>query len=112
MEPLATKPKITNKEISQGYVTRYFIKIKSNNKVLEIDEQQFNQFSTSTSYQTLKLNWIIGGNDATIYKNGYNIAGAYDQNSTIRQTYNTIMPGLINLLPNPLEFFKGKVIGA
>ena len=59
------------------------------------------------------LNWVIGGNDFTILaKSGYKIPGAYDQNTIIRQTYNDIMPGLIKLLPNLLEFFSGKRVNA
>jgi hypothetical protein len=60
-EPLSNRPKIGKKELSQGYVPRYFVQHVSMPKIIEIDEKQYQTFKQDPYYRTLQLNWVIGG---------------------------------------------------
>ena len=106
--PLTNRPKITKNDISNGYVTRYFAKFISNKKVIEIDKKQYEKFQGDAYYQTLQFKWIITGNDLdTVGPSGESIRGTKYQNTAITNFYDKKMPGLKNILLDPLEFFRG-----
>lgn len=109
MYPITSRPKITDKELAQGYVIRYFARFIGQPKIIEIDKGQYDQLNNNSSYQTIKLKWIIGGNANDTYtKTGQVIDGTDSQNSKIVSVYNKIMPGLEYMLQNTLEYFSGK----
>lgn len=106
--PTTNKPKITKDDITVGYVKRYFVRHVSRRQVTEVDPTQYRQFSNNPYYQTLTLNWVIGGNDVDLTgSNGLPIRGAAYQNTKIAEHYNGQMQGIATLLRNPLEFFSG-----
>ena len=106
--PVANRPKVTKEDIANGYVTRYFAKFISGNKVIEIDEKQFEKFQGDTYHKTLQLKWIIGGNDLDVVSSdGQVIYGTKHQNTAIANFYDKKMPGVKQLLRDPLEFFVG-----
>ena len=106
--PKTSKPKLTNNDISSGFLSRYFVKHISRPQVYEVDAQQYRSFSNDPYYQHITLNWVIGGNDKDITgNNGFIIRGAEYQNTKIAQHYNSKMAGIANHLKNPLEFFSG-----
>lgn len=113
MYPISNRPKITDTELANGYVTRYFVKYISSNKIVEVDKTQYGVFKENPSFQTLELKWIIGGTDNDTYtKTGELIEGTKSQNQSIVYVYDRKMPGLIHMLRNPLEYFNGKRIPA
>lgn len=110
-EPLVFKPKITTNDIANGFVTRYFVKLVSNRKVIEVDRSQYDYFKTKPFYQTLEMRWIINGNDEdTTDSQGKTIYGVRHQNTVLTNYYNEQMPGISSVLRNPLEYFNGKQI--
>ena len=106
--PLSNKPKITTTDIEKGFVSRYFVKLVSDFKVVEVDKKQYDEFKRNAFYQTLELPWLISGyaND-TIAVDGKTIYGVRHKNQTTVNFYSRQMPGLSRILYNPLEYFQG-----
>lgn len=102
------KPQITSKDVRNGFVMRYFVQNKSTKKITEVDKASYLQFKSLALYLVLELRWIIVGIDEDIYtKDGSIISGVKHQNTVTIDEYNSIMPGLSQVLKNPLEFFNG-----
>lgn len=111
MNPMSNRPKITEKDVSLGYVMRYFVKPVSTNKVIEIDKQQYNTFKNNPFFVSMEMKWVIGGNDKNlIASDGQTIYGAGHRNEVSLDFYEKKMPGLKRILRNPLEYFSGKTI--
>lgn len=111
MMPHSTKPKITQADITSGYVTRRFIKHVSRPTVVEVSAAQYNIFAGNGYYQRLSFQWVIGGTDIDIPTvGGQVILGAKSQNEILTAYYDKQMSGLSRILRNPLEFFSGKYI--
>ena len=106
--PLSNRPKITDRDISNGYVTRYFVKFVSHNKITEIDELQYPNFVNKVLYQSLEIQWLIGGTDVdTVSTTGEVIRGTKYKNQVTIDFYNKQMHGLRVMLRDPLEYFIG-----
>lgn len=110
MNPTYTRPKITEKDISIGYITRYFLKpISFDKTIIEVDNVQFDKFKNVAWYQTLSFKWLITGISENITTNdGTVIYGTKHKNQVTINYYNTIMPGLVDVIRSPLEYFNGK----
>ena len=107
-EPLTNKPKITQVDIIQGYVMRYFVKSISLSKVVEVDKSQYTIFNQNPMYVCVSLKWVIGGNDMDITtKDNQIYKGAESRNTASIDFYNRKLPGLVDVLRNPLEYFSG-----
>jgi uncharacterized membrane protein len=106
--PYSNRPKITQIDISNGYVTRYFVRNVSTRMVTEIDKKQYEAFKNNVLYEKLELQWNISGfaNDIVSTDNKI-IYGTKHKNSVIIEFYNRKLPGLSRLLSNPLEYFQG-----
>ena len=105
--PLSNRPKITQRDISLGYVIRYFVQNVSIPKIIEIDEKQYNVFTRDTHYKAIKLNWLITGNANDIYTSTGIIYGTRHKNLTTINWYSKKLIGLDRVLQNPLEYFQG-----
>lgn len=110
--PLASRPKISDIDVSNGYVMRYFVKFISHTKITEVDKNQYSKFLTNPFYETLELRWIIGGIDNDFTKNGQIVRGTKYKNQVTIDFYNKKMNGLNMILTNPLEYFNGNHINA
>ncbi len=106
--PLTNKPKITQIDINNGYVTRYFVRNVSTKVVTEVDKKQYDTFKQNTLYETVDFPWVITGlaNDV-IATDGKIIYGTKHKNTVTTQFYDKKLPGLTRLLNNPLEYFQG-----
>lgn len=106
--PLTNRPKITLKDISLGYVNRYFAQHISNPKIVEIDNTQYRVLKQDPHYKMLEIRWIITGNAYdTFAADGSTIFGTSHQNQVTINWHTKQMPGLNRILSNPLEFFVG-----
>jgi hypothetical protein len=107
-EPLSNRPKITQTDILNQYVVRYFVKHISIPTIIEIDKKQYDIFGSNPLYTKIELKWIIAGfaNDVTS-KDGKIIYGAKRKNETTIDFYEKKFPGIKNVLRNPLEYFQG-----
>lgn len=108
MEPLSNRPNITQRDINNGYVMRYFVRNISTKVITEVDSVQYARFKRDVMFQTLEMQWLISGyaNDI-ISTDGKTIFGVRNKNTITIKVYNDVMPGLITLLRNPLEYFLG-----
>lgn len=106
--PYANTPKITQTDINNGYVTRYFVRNISTKAITEVDKKQYDMFKTNVLYEKLDLRWGISGfaNNKLAADNNI-IYGTKHSNSVITQFYNKRLPGLNRLLSNPLQYFQG-----
>lgn len=111
-EPLVSKPKITRSDVAKGYITRYFVRMVSSNKITEVDKSQYDTFKSNPFYQNLQMNWVITGNDENTKTSDGKVAyGVKHQNSVLMEYYNQEMPGISgSVLRNPLEYFNGTKI--
>ena len=106
--PYSNRPKITQIDISNGYVTRYFVRNVSTRMVTEIDKKQYEAFKNNVLYERIEFPWVITGlaNDQLSTDNKI-IYGTKHKNTVTTQFYNKRLPGLDRVLRNPLEYFIG-----
>jgi len=106
--PYTNKPKLTQNDLTNGYVMRYFVRNLSTKEVTEIDKKQYEEFKTNVSYEKLDLQWRISGfaNNKLATDNNI-IYGAKHSNTVTTQFYEKRLPGLQRILRNPLEYFQG-----
>lgn len=108
-EPTATVVQITQQHIDQGYLIRYFIKKINETKILEIDESQYNKFTENlfdtNMYVATKIYWFVSGETADQTVNGILEKGVVSKNlDQIKQGVSKV-PGLSNLLADPLQYY-------
>lgn len=102
------KPKITQADINNGYVMRYFVRNVSTKVVTEIDKKQYETFKNNVLYEKLELQWRITGFANNILATDNNIIyGTKHSNTVTTQFYEKRLPGLQRILKNPLEYFQG-----
>ena len=106
--PYTNKPKITQTDINNGYVTRYFVRNVSTKVVTEIDKKQYEAFKNNELYERIEFPWVITGfaNDQLSTDNKI-IYGTKHRNIVTTNFYENRMPGLKRVLSNPLEYFQG-----
>ena len=106
--PYSTRPKVTQRDISNGFVTRYFVQQISTKLITEVDKKQYEAFKKNVLYEYVDFPWVITGlaND-TLATDGNIIYGTKHKNTVTTAFYNKKMPGLTRLLSNPLEGFQG-----
>lgn len=106
--PYTNKPKITQTDINNGYVMRYFVRNVSTKIVTEVDKKQYEAFKFNALHETLELQWNISGfaNDKLSTDNKI-IYGTKHKNTITVQFYEKRLPGLNRVLSNPLEYFQG-----
>ena len=108
LTPQTNKPKIKQRDIDNGFVTRYFVRNVSTKMITEVDKVQYDKFKSNAFFETLELPWEFTGfaND-TLATDNTIIYGTRHKNVVTTEFYNKRMPGLNRLLRNPLEYFQG-----
>ena len=110
-DPRSNRPKITERNITDGYVMRYFVKQISSKKVIEVDKNQYDVFKNNPFYENLEMKWVIGGYDKDITSaDGQMIYGAGHRNEVSLDFYEKKMSGLKRVIRNPLEYFNGTYV--
>lgn len=108
MPPIHNRPSITQNDVQRGYVTRYFVQNVSRRNIVEVDRRQYDQYRNDPFYQCVDLQWVITGNDRTVtLKSGVSILGVFERNTVTVDFFSLRMPGLRDLLKNPLQYFSG-----
>lgn len=106
--PYTNKPKVTQDDIKNGYVMRYFVRNISTKIVTEIDKKQYEAFQTNVMHEKLELQWRITGFANNILATDKNIIyGTKHANTVTIQFYEKRFPGLQRILHDPLEYFQG-----
>ena len=100
-------PKIGTKERKVGIITRYFIKRINSNNIIEIDEDQFKDYSSKKIDPNIniadRIRWSVSGNIEDEYKGNIFIPGVKTKNQ--KAITKSKIPGLSAKLTNLLEFY-------
>lgn len=105
-EPLSNRPKITKRDISIGYIMRYFLQHISIKNIIEVDKKQYDTFKNNPLYISVELKWTISGNkDNIVAIDGKTVYGVEHKNTVVVTWYNKKMVGLDRTLSNKLEYF-------
>jgi hypothetical protein len=111
--PSPVKLVVTNDDVDNKVVTRYFIKsANSNSQLMEIDAQQFAKFKTNNRFLTIKIDWKIVGNPKTnILPNGVVDLGVEDYNKEQVRKADITFGGLSTYIRDYLEFWYSDDFG-
>ena len=106
--PYSNRPKITQTDINNGYVPRYFVRNVSTKVVTEVDKQQYDAFKSNALYERIEFQWVITGvSNNQLSTDNKIIYGTMHRNTVTTNFYENRMPGLKRVLSNPLEYFQG-----
>lgn len=95
-EVKAYSPEITESDILNGYITRYFVQ-KSNDfqsPIIEINKKSFSRFTNNAFFIAVDLNWKIVGS----------ISEIREANTKSIQFASKTLPSIYLYLPNPLQY--------
>lgn len=101
-------PKPTIADYNRGRIFRFFLKRKNNPHavICEVSLTQYSHFKKNPFYFGIKISWMISGPEEDIKINGYmQRPGVYDNNAREIMRGHELMDGLIQKLPNPLQFY-------
>lgn len=113
-EPRVMKREITNEDIKNGYITRYFIKKRNDrtSDIIEISKEDYstlNQLGTGIDgflYKGIEMKWRITGSIEDYEKNGILILGVRNSNKKMAFSKEREMRGITNFLGDFLEFYQ------
>lgn len=102
--PKPYKPNPVDNDYRRGWITRYFVKMKSNKNspILEISESEYNRLSDQLIegkkllYNIVSLRWRISGDIIEVQESNTKITG-------IKELF---IPGISLILSNRLQFWK------
>jgi hypothetical protein len=107
--PTPTTIVISEPQRTTGVVTRYFMKKSNDNNIFEIDLRTFDLWQSKRIdplvYLAVKLQWYIAGTIDNELVNGVSKPGVRSKNLRSTAAANTVLPGLILKLVNPLELY-------
>ena len=100
-------PVITKEDGSNGFVVRYFVRFANDLKsVVEVDEAQYNLFSSNPRFVTVKIEWkIIGKKETTTSPSGIKVLGVADVNRNEVQVADLTFISLHMYIKNYLEYW-------
>jgi len=105
-----TKIEITQKNINEGYVDRYFALNIVTRIITEITLNQKKQIDQRkidpNLYVAASLRWYITGNVESLYENGVTIKSVAEKNNDEIKTASKIIPDISNYLQNLTEYYS------
>lgn len=92
------KPIISDVDLKNGYITRYFIQRRNDNTayIYEIDLKTYLNYTDSFYYKSVKLDWKIKGDESDVKKSNLKSINLASKN----------MKSIGLYLPNLLQFYK------
>lgn len=107
--PTVYYPVITESDRKFGFITRYFLKCVNQNFFIEINEQQYTDWTINkidaNLYTAGQLTWKITGNLKTETVNGVAIPGVTEHNINAIAQLEFNMPGISLILSNPTQYY-------
>lgn len=105
-----TKIEITQKNINEGYVDRYFALNVVTRIITEITLNQKKQIDQRkidpNLYVSTSLRWYITGNIESLYENGVTIKSVAEKNNDEIKIASKIIPDISNYLQNLTEYYS------
>jgi hypothetical protein len=101
---------ITQQNLEDGYVTRYFIKKINESSISEIDKTQYDAWVSkkidNNLYVAVEVFWKIAGNRNTELVRGVQLPGVVEVNLENISRANQIVPGISSKLTNLLQYYS------
>lgn len=96
----------TPEDYKTGFMNRYFLKNTITGKIIEVDENFYNQDSRSKELyiQKLIIKWVISKPVKDVFNQGYVFEGAATRNQKAVMKANLEMKGIINYIVNYSQF--------
>lgn len=108
-EPKTIVPVIDKQSLLNGSIDRYFIKKINQSTIIEIDQQQYNDWVSQkidrVLYQAVGLTWYISGPQRDTIKTNTTIYGTITKNRQSVTQAALIIPELITHLSNLTEYY-------
>lgn len=109
LAPVPFIPVITDTIRKAGVLSRYFFKRINDGAFIEVNEPQYRSINNGTIdknlYVAIQLQWYITGNIEDIIQGTVNIQGVRSKNLKQIEAANRILPGISEVLKNPLQFY-------
>lgn len=107
--PVPYKLVIVPADYKLGYIERYFLKKRNEQKFIEIDESQYKAWGKGTIdsnvYDALNFRWFISGNIEDNKTGNTTVYGVITKNNKQIQYAQQQMPGIQNVLTDPLQYY-------
>ena len=108
-KPNPTVVSITQQQIANKTIDRYFLKKVNETSIIEVDIEQYQKWLSkqidSIIYEGVSVTWTIAGELEDTIINGTLIKGVRTKNNLQIQYANTKMPGISEYLNNPLQYY-------
>jgi hypothetical protein len=108
-KPNPTIVSITQQQINNKIVNRYFLKKVNETSIIEVDLEQYqkwiNKQIDSVVYLGISIPWTIAGEIEDTNINGTMIKGVRTKNNLQIQYANSKLPGISDYLNNPLQYY-------
>jgi hypothetical protein len=108
-KPNPTIVSITQQQINNKMVDRYFLKKVNETSIIEVDLEQYqkwiNKQIDSVVYLGISIPWTIAGEIEDTNINGTMIKGVRTRNNLQIQYANSKLPGILDYLNNPLQYY-------
>jgi hypothetical protein len=108
-KPNPTIVSITQQQINNKMVNRYFLKKVNETSIIEVDQEQYqkwiNKQIDSVVYLGISIPWTIAGEIEDTNINGTMIKGVRTRNNLQIQYANSKLPGISDYLNNPLQYY-------
>ena len=108
-KPNPTIVSITQQQINNKMVNRYFLKKVNETSIIEVDLEQYqkwiNKQIDSVVYLGISIPWTIAGEIEDTNINGTMIKGVRTRNNLQIQYANSKLPGISDYLNNPLQYY-------
>lgn len=101
---------ISQKNIIDGYIDRYFFQNIVSKEIIEVDKTAYDNLSQKlidpNLYVSIELRWYITGNKSDKTENGVLILGAQSKNNNEISIAAQTIPNITVYLNNPLEYYS------
>jgi hypothetical protein len=108
-KPNPTLVSITQQQINNKMVDRYFLKKVNETSIIEVDIAQYQKWISkqidSVVYLGISIPWTIAGEIEDTIINGTLIKGVRTKNNLQIQYANSKLPGISDYLTNPLQYY-------
>ena len=105
--PYVPNPK--KEDYQRGLIIRAFAKRipDENSGIIEVEEGLLFTLKQNIFYKTVVINWKLTGSKYNIMDmTKVDVEGVYEYNANQRMLAANIIPGIIDKLPDPLQFYR------
>lgn len=102
-------PIVTEQNIKQQYITRYFLYKINDKYVIEINQSQYKEYNLnkldSNIYAVILLKWYVAGEPFDVTTGNIKKLGVINNNLNTINIFNLLYPGFNQTVNNPLELY-------